>query len=35
MGFEMRKKGKFKKTVEFVTRMKEVHKEMEVALRKS
>ena len=35
MGFEMRKKGKFKKTVEFAMRMKEVHKEMEVALRKS
>jgi len=35
MGFKMRKKGKFEKTEEFVTRMKEVHEEAEVALRKS
>jgi len=35
MGFEMRKKGKFEKAEEFATRMKEVHKEAEVALRKS
>jgi len=35
MGFKMRKKGKFEKVEEFVTRMKEVHKEAEVALRKS
>jgi len=31
MGFEMRKKGKFEKAEEFATRMKEVHKETEVA----
>ena len=35
MGFKMRKKGKFEKVEEFVTRMKEVHEETEVALRKS
>jgi len=35
MGFEMRKKGKFEKAEEFATRMKEVHEEAEVALRKS
>ena len=35
IGFKMRKKGKFEKTEEFATRMKEVHEEAEVALRKS
>jgi len=35
MGFEIRKKGNFEKTEEFVTRMKKVHKEAEVVLRKS
>ena len=35
MGFKIRKKGKFEKVEEFVTRMKEVHEEAEVALRKS
>ena len=35
MGFEMRKKGKFEKAEEFATRMKEVYKEAEAALRKS
>jgi len=35
MGFKMRKKGKFEKAEEFATRMKEVHKKAEVALRKS
>jgi len=35
MGFKIRKKGKFEKVEEFVTRMKEVHKEAEVVLRKS
>jgi len=35
MGLEMRKKGKFKKIEEFATRIKEVHEEVEVALRKS
>jgi len=35
MGFEMRKKGKFEKAEEFATRMKEVHEEAEVALKKS
>ena len=35
MGFKIRKKGKFEKVEEFVTRMKEVHEETEVALRKS
>jgi len=35
MGFEMRKKGKFKKTEEFAKRIKKIHKEAEVALRKS
>jgi len=34
-GFKIRKKGKFEKVEEFVTRMKEVHEETEVALRKS
>jgi len=31
----MKKKGKFEKVEEFATRMKEVHKEAEVALKKS
>lgn len=31
----MRKKGKFKKTEKFAMRIKEVHKEVKVALRKS
>jgi len=35
IGFEMRKKGKFEKAEEFVIRIKEVHKEVEAALRKS
>jgi len=35
MGFKMRKKGKFDKVEEFVMRMKEVHKEVEAALKKS
>ena len=35
MGFKMRKKGKFERAEEFVTRMKEVHKEAKVALKKS
>jgi len=35
MGFEMRKKRKFEKIEEFVTRMKKVHEEAEVVLRKS
>jgi len=35
MGFEMRKKGKFEKVEDFITRMKEVHKEAEVALKRS
>jgi len=35
MGFEMKKKGKFEKTVEFVTRIKKVYKEVETVLRKS
>ena len=35
MGFEMRKKRKFEKVEEFVTRMKKVHEEAEVVLRKS
>jgi len=35
IGFEMRKKGKFEKAKEFATRMKEVHKEVEAALKKS
>jgi len=35
MGFEIRKKEKFEKTEEFMTRMKEVHKEAEVILKKS
>jgi len=35
MGFEIRKKRKFKKTVEFATRIKEVHEKIEAVLRKS
>jgi len=35
MGFEMRKKGKFEKVEKFATRIKKVHEEAEVALRKS
>jgi len=35
MGFEMRKKGKFDKAEEFAKRIKEVHKGVEVVLRKS
>jgi len=35
MGFEMRKKGKFEKMEEFATRIKEIHKEAEAALKKS
>ena len=35
MGFEIRKKGNFEKAEEFVTRMKKVHEEAEVVLRKS
>jgi len=35
MGFEIRKKEKFEKTEKFMTRMKEVHKEAEVTLKKS
>ena len=35
MGFKMRKKEKFEKVEEFVTRIKKVHEEAEVALRKS
>jgi len=35
MRFEMRKKRKFEKAEEFATRMKKVHKEVEVALKKS
>ena len=34
-GFKIRKKGKFKKAEEFATRIKEVYKEAEVALKKS
>jgi len=35
MVFKMRKKGKFEKAEEFATRMKEVHKEAEAALKRS
>jgi len=35
MRFEMRKKGKFEKAEEFATRMKKVHEEAEVVLKKS
>jgi len=35
MGFKMRKKGKFEKAEEFAMRIKEVHEETEVALKKS
>jgi len=34
-GFEMRKKGKFKKAEEFATRIKKVHEKAEAALKKS
>ena len=35
MGFEMKKKGKFKKAKEFTTRIEEVHKKAEATLKKS
>jgi len=35
MGFELRKKGRFERVKKFATRMKEVHKEAEMALKKS
>jgi len=35
MGFKIRKKGKFEKAEEFATRIKEVHEEAKVALKKS
>jgi len=35
MGFELRKKRRFERVKEFATRMKEVHKEAEMALKKS
>jgi len=35
MGFEMKKKRKFEKAEEFMMRMKEVHEEAEVGLKKS
>jgi len=35
MGFEIRKKEKFKKAEEFATRMKEIYEEAEAALKKS
>jgi len=35
MELEIRKKRKFEKAVEFVTRIKKVHKEVETVLRKS
>jgi len=35
MGFEMKKKRKFEKAEEFMMRMKKVHKEAEVGLKKS
>jgi len=35
MGFEIKKNRKFEKATEFVTRIKEVHKETEAVLRKS
>jgi len=35
IGFEIRKKEKFEKAEEFATRIKEVHKEVEAALKKS
>ena len=34
MGFEMRKKGKFERAEEFVSRIKEVYEEAKTALRK-
>jgi len=35
MGGNIRKKGKVEKAMEFVKRMKKVHKEVEVALKKT
>jgi len=35
MGFELRKKGRFERAEEFATRMKKVHEEAEMALKKS
>ena len=35
MGFEIRKKEKFKKAEEFAMRIKDVYEEVEVTLRKS
>jgi len=35
MGFKMKKKEKFKRAKEFVTRIKEVHKKTKAMLRKS
>ena len=35
MGFEMRKKVKFEKAKEFATKIKKVHKEVEIALNRS
>jgi len=35
MGFKMRKKGRFEKAEEFVTRIKEVYEEAEAVLKKS
>ena len=33
MGFEIRKKGRFKKVKEFVTRIKKIYREMGAALK--
>jgi len=35
MGSDIRKSGKVEKTTEFVERMKKIHKEAEVALKKA
>jgi len=35
VGLEMRKKEKFKKAEEFATRMKEIHEEAKIVLKKS
>jgi len=35
MGFKIRKKRKFEKSVEFVTKMKKVHEKTKATLRKS
>jgi len=35
MGFKMRKRRKFEKAEEFMTRIKEVHKKVEAILKKS